>query len=272
MPENISVILDSSNNPRQLTQAAATLAHSDSRADHLQLLAHLQSQEFLLRMDSAKSYLGTPKALNLRRVLEELSRGKPEAAHATLIALTQNEPFISEPARADLLITACAAVRPAPPEVVKFWDAHCLPEDGFGNLTVEALVNNGSPPAVALLAAKLRDARFEEEEKINWIRSSILTHRNDAPLLAACEDLLKHGLSESLRLALAESLFDYKPYEWFTPATVLHPPPRAAIGPEARATLQRIADFVLANLKLPEDLAAKIRAELETLRQGQRPA
>jgi len=266
MPEDISSILDNSNNPKQLTQAAVTLARSNSSTDRAQVLARLHSSEFLLRMDSAEAYRGDPKRLNLWRVLDELARGKPETGHATLIELTRDASFISQPARVYLLIPACAAIRPAPPAVVKFWDAHCLPEDGFCNVTVDAIVENGSPPAIALLAAKLRDGRFEEEDRINWMRSSILTHRNDAPLLAACEELLKHGLSDSLRLALAEALFDFKPEEWFRPATVLNPPPRAAIGPEARATLDRIGEFVLANLKLSGGLAAKIRAELQALR------
>ena len=268
MPENHSAVLDSSNDPRQLTEAAATLAHSQSREDHLELLKHLQSEAFLLRLDSAEACRGSPKALNIRLVLEELSRGQPQPGHGTLVALTRSEAFLSEPARVDLLITACIPIRPAPTELIKFWDAHCLPQDGYDNLTIEALVNNGSAPAIGLLTDKLKDARFEDEEKINWMRSSIMTQRNDAILLGACEELVQRGLSESLRLALAEALFDYKPYDWFTPATVLHPPSRATLSPEARVIRERIGNFVMANLKPSESLAAVIKTELEALRQG----
>ncbi|HWV99080.1 MAG TPA: hypothetical protein VNZ64_05240 [Candidatus Acidoferrum sp.] len=266
MPDNLSAILGTSKDPGQLTEAAVTLAHSENRDDHRQLLASLESQEFLLRLDSREAYLGWVKSLNIRQVLDELSNGKPQPAHATLLTLTRSEVFVGSAARVDLLIVACAPIRPAPPELVKFWDAHCQPQDGFGNLTVEALVDNGSAPAIALLAAKMRDTRFEEEEKLNWMRSSILTHRNDALLLNACHDVLRAGLSGPLRVPLVEVLFDYKPQEWFAPATVLCPPSRAALGLEGGAVLEKVGEFALANLKPPEDLAAKIRSELEAWR------
>ena len=270
MPENIIETLDRSQDPKELARAAATFAHSEKQEDHQQLLARLQSKEFLLRLDSEASYSGWPKQLNLRQVLDELSRGQPQPAHATLLALTKSEVFIKEPARVDLLIEACTPIRPAPPELIKFWDAHCQPLDGFGNLAVEAIVNNGSAPAIVLLAAKLRDARFEDDEKLNWMRASILTHRNDPILLEACEDLLQRGLSDALRLNLAEVLFDFRPNEWFTPATILQPPSRATLPKEVRARLERMAEFTLATLRPPEPFAAKIKSELEGWRRADR--
>ena len=43
------------------------------------------------------------------------------------------------------------------PEVVAFWDAHSQPDDGFGNVTIAALIENGSPPALQLFVSKLLD-------------------------------------------------------------------------------------------------------------------
>jgi hypothetical protein len=268
MPDDPTKILQDSSDARELSKAAVALARGADPAAHQTLLRHLTASEFLLRLDSAEDYLGYPKRLRLRRVLDELARNPAPAGHKTLAALAGDSTFVGEPARADLLIMACAVVRPAPPEVVAFWDAHCLPDDGFCNLTIEALVQNGSPPAMALLSRKLADRHFEEEDRVNWMRSSILTHRNDAGLLAICEPLLKGTLDETLRVPLVEVLFDYKPAEWYAPATVLEPPPRAALAPDAGEILARIGRHALDRLSPPADLAEKVKLTLETLEES----
>jgi hypothetical protein len=265
MPDDPIRILQESRDGKQLSNAAVTLARSSDSAAHQSLLGFLISSEFLLRLDSAEDYLGYPKRLRLRRVLDELARNPAPAGHQTLARLARDPGFVSEPARVDLLVMACAVIKPAPPEVVKFWDAHCQPEDGYCHLTVQALVENGSPPALTLLAAKFTDSRFEDDDRLGWMRSSVLTHRNDPGLLTTCEQLLRGALAEPLKVGLVEALFDYKPAEWFAPATVLEPPPRSALAADARDTLTRIGRHALDKLALPADLAEKVKLTLEAL-------
>lgn len=250
MPENASTIMRTSKDPKELTRIAVMLCRSHNPADHDELGRWLRSEDFLDRLDSEEKYAGPPSKLRIRAVLDELGQNQDTSAQQLLVTLTQARTFLDEPARVDLLIRACAVVRPAPPLVVRYWDFHCQPEDGYTHLTIEAIVENGSPPALALLERKMTDARHSDDDKTAWMLSSIMTHRNDLPLLQSCERLMTGKLPEKLRPSLIDALFDYKPTEWFTPATVLYPPDRKLASPEARAQLSKIGETVLKTFKV----------------------
>jgi len=145
------------------------------------------------------------------------------------VRLTGDQVFLQQELRIDLLIRACAALRPSPPEVVAFWNAHCQPDDGFGNLTIAALVKNGSPPALQLFVGKLLDPAHDEADKLEWLWQDVVPHRQDLELLRACRDALARGLGPPLDLALVQAFFDYRPQEWYRPATLREAPDRAAM-------------------------------------------
>jgi hypothetical protein len=107
----------------------------------------------------------------------------------------------------------------------------------------------------------------EPENVEGWMRDAILRHRYDLPLLAACERLLRgRALSPGLKVALLESLFDYRPREWYPPDSDRpRPPDVRSAGPPARAVLRRIGDWAFGQKTLPVSLKSRIRAELETL-------
>jgi hypothetical protein len=172
---------------------------------------------------------------------------------------------VKEAVRADLLIEACAVIRPAPPEVVRFWDNHSQPDDGFSHLTIKAVVDNGSAPALVLLEKKMADSKHSEEDKTAWMRSRILTHRNDLPLLQTCERLLTAGLPAGLRPSLVEVLFDYRPAEWFSPAASFNPPDRRQASPEALAQLRKIGQLALKTVPLTERLKEMVEKTLEEI-------
>lgn len=66
------------------------------------------------------------------------------------------------------------------------------------------------------------------------------------PVLLFCEHLIAgNALSNDLELPLAEVLFDPKPQQWFSPATVIVPPPLEQASAEAKTVLQRIGTLVL---------------------------
>jgi len=251
---------------RALATEALALAKSFRPEDHSLLLQKLKSEEFLKKLDSEKAYEGSSNRLRLRYILQILSKNPSPSARSTLVALTQTPDFYKESARADLLIDACAEVRPAPPEVIKFWNDHSQPDDGFTHLTIDAVVENGSEPAIALLEKKMADMKHDEEDKLSWMRSSILTHRNDLVLLQACERMLGGSLSEDLRLSLVEVLFDYRP-EWFPPSVVLKPPDRGQASPQALAQLRKIGEFALNKMNLKEDLRKKVEKTLEEIKE-----
>lgn len=252
---------------RALATEALALARSVRPEDHSLLLQKLKSEEFLKKLDTEKAYRGPSNRLRLRQLLETLSKNTTPSARNTLVALTQTPNFYKEPARADLLITACAEIRPVPPEVIKFWDDHSKPDDGFTPLTIEAIVKNGSEPAIALLEKKMFDPKHDEEDKLDWMRSSILSHRNDFILLKGCERMLLGGLTENLRIALIEVLFDYRPQEWFPPSVVIKAPDRRQATREALDQLRTIGEFALNKMRLKEDLRKKVEKTLEEIKE-----
>lgn len=268
MPEDPIAVLDASDDPKTLQGAALTLARSGKPGDHGELARRLALESFLLRLDTAKAYEGLPDSLRLRRVLEGLRTNETPSAGEALVALTRAPVFRDESGREELLIRALDSVRPSPPEAIAYWDDHSQPDDGVTLKTIEALLNNGSPPALALFERKVLDPAHPLEDKTAWFRGYVLLHRNDVPLLETCESLIRNAsLDEDVRRSLAEALFDYRPAEWFRPATFVNPPPRSALDFEGRAVLRRLGEWLLAS-KLPSETQRKvIEGVLEEIRE-----
>lgn len=263
-------VLESSKDPRELVQAAQALAASPRTADQEILLKHLRSGVFLARLDSEKEYLALPARLRLARVIKTLSKNNSRPARATLVHLTTDREFLQHESRVDLLITALVVVRPAPPEVIRFWDQYCHPEDGFSNLTAQALIENGSEPALALLEKKLADPGFDEDERLWWMHTGILAHRNDPPLLKCCERMLGGNLPDNMKVGLVESLFDYRPNEWYGPDPYYAPPPLERAAPEAREQMLRIGESALKTLPLDDAQRKTIQGRMEEIRKSGR--
>ena len=253
------------NDPDAVSDAFAW-ARSPLASDHARLQHELEGQEFYSRLDSTNLWRGPRKPGALFHILQTLSTNQVSTARQVLLTLTRDDGFNRDPDRTDALILACASVRPAPPELVAFWDNHCRPDDGFTPLTIAALVENASDPALALFESKMLSDSFSEEDKTDWMRSSVLTHRDTPPLLRSCEKLLHGSLSPKLRPALVQVLFDYRPAEWFPPDNVISPPDRAHASPEARALLRNIGAWALQNLALTAVDQAAIRRTLAGLK------
>ncbi|MCI0420387.1 MAG: hypothetical protein L0312_14375 [Acidobacteria bacterium] len=262
MISDYSAVLRTSQDPVELLNTALLLCQTQQQAAYGEILNHLQQEEFLNRLDSEQEYLEAPKKLRLWRILEALKTSADAGAHQALKALTQAPGFSKNPARIELLIEACSAVRPAPPEVIQFWGVHCQPSDGYLHVTMEAILDNGSPPALALFEGKMMDARFSHEDKTAWMLSSVLMHRNQAQLLHSCRRLLNGSLAEPLRPTLVEALFDYKPQEWFTPATALTPEYRGKASTEALLLLRDIGQMALGMRELNASQKAAVQKTL----------
>ncbi|MGK3963817.1 hypothetical protein WMF38_06520 [Sorangium sp. So ce118] len=260
-------VLSTSTDPKELVKAAIAAARSPEPAHHDLLKKHLESGEFLGRLDSEEDYRqAAGRRLRVSRVLEALAVNPLPSARSAFVALAANPVVLAEDERTIALLQASAAVRPAPPELAAFWDKHAQPDDGFTPTTVTVLIENGSPLALALFEKKMADPRHEEGDKIAWMRSRILPHRNDAPLLEACERLLQGGLPKHLRPALVEVLFDYRPGEWYRPASIHSPPDRRKAAPEALGVLRRIGERSLKSIPLSETQRKAVEATLEEIK------
>jgi hypothetical protein len=263
-PDN-ALVLQTSNNPKELRRAAMLIAAGDSEADHKALRGALNSEVFLLKLNTEAEYDSDPNRLRLRHIMDQLENNQAPVARETILALINSPGYLKSGGRIDLLIQASAVVRPATPDLVAFWDKYCQPEDGFTPLTIEALTENGSKPALELLERKFTDPAHENDFKQSWMRSSILTHRNDTGLLQTCERMLAGGMPEELRGDLVDVLFDYKPGEWYRPAVSYNPPGLSSYTSSARAQMRRLGDYATQNLKLTRQQQEAIRNMLEQL-------
>ncbi|HET9959409.1 MAG TPA: hypothetical protein VFQ61_33190 [Polyangiaceae bacterium] len=237
--------------PKQMLRSALTLARGQEPAAHDELLLSLQSLEFLERLDSPAEYqMASKYRLRVTQILEALARNPAPTARHVLVELTASDVFLAHDERIIVLIRASVFLRPPAPPVVDFWDRHSQPDDGFTPTTIPVLVENGSPPALNLLESKLADPAHEDQDKISWFRTTILCHRNDLELLLMCERALGHGLPASLRPALVEVLFDYRPEEWFRPVSSYSPPPLANASTAALLRLQQLGFYALQSVNL----------------------
>src|SRR5690349_18339748 len=139
-------VLRTETDPRRLVHAAQELAVSTSVQDQSALYQFLTHTDLLQRLDDDERYEGDRRLLRVRRVIDRLRRNP--AGHATLAALAADRTFLAHPSRIDLMILACADLRPPPAQALQLWDHFSQPEDGFGFLTIEAIVQNGTPPAI----------------------------------------------------------------------------------------------------------------------------
>ncbi len=269
MPKD-PLILKSSTDKKELVRTAAEFAASDQSADIHTLVTFLSSEEFLNRLDSADDYNQPPLRLRLAKVLRTLmDNPKPAAAHAGLVSLTTEAPFIALEPRQELLVRALVAVRPAPPKAVQYWDSHSHPDSTWRHVVMDVLCDNGSEPAVDLLEKKLVDPLMDPDEKIVWMRDPILRHRLDVPLLKVCRRMVISTLEPRFKPVLVEALFDYRPDEWYVDCTNPSPPDPATASKEAKELLVEIGDHALDayhKIALEPRTRAVIEAKLKLIR------
>lgn len=261
MEESFFETLAASNDPEKLLEAAATIAASHQVEDLARLSTHLVSASFLDQLDPPESIDDMDGFLRVGHVLEALAENRVPEAHELLVSLTRIPAFDDPLERADCLIEALGAVRPAPPAAIRFWDEHCQPEDGFTTLTIATLVENRSAPALGLLERKFADPLHPDVDKIGWMRSDVLFQRNDLGVLRSCQRMLQGSLPENLRPAMVECLFDHR-YEWYGHDPPGAPPERAEAKPEALGVLREIGNHALAHFGLADELRQMVERVL----------
>lgn len=246
----------------ELLQQYVRLAASTNPADHKPLIEALSSSEFLFRLDSRDDYRRKATAdLRLTRLYGAMRKNDSATMRATLLTLARtNQPGNCD-ACDELLIKTLTMLRPAPPEAISFWAQHSEPDSIQLGFTIDALCENGSVPAIALLEKRLTATNYPSEQKISWMRRALLPHRRGVALLAAVDRLLSGALPKSLRPALVEVMFDYRPDEWYRER---HPPAPDAqpLTPEAKLLLQKIGATALKKVALT---ATQRRAVMKVL-------
>lgn len=231
---------------RQYLQYAA----STNPTDHKKLIEALSSKDFLFRLDTRDDYRRkSVSELRLAKLFQAMKENGSLAMRETLLTLARtNKPGDCD-ACDELLILTLATMRPATPEVIRFYTVHSDVESIQLSFVIDALCENASAPAIALLEKRLSEAKYPPEMKISWMRQSLLRHRRNATLLAGADRLLTSSLPKNLRPSLVEALFDYRPGEWYrerNPPT----PDVQPLTPEAKRLLQKIGAFALKKITL----------------------
>jgi hypothetical protein len=254
-----------SEDPNVMYSHACQLARSTKENELASLHTLLTDKALLAKLDSAEAYEGSAVQLRVAGVMQILAESSSPLAWNILIALTNSPAFLEHRARVELLIQALVQIKPAPRQAVEFWEKHFQPEDGYSSVTVWALLDNGSEPAIALFERKMPDADFPETEREYWLTAVVLQHRNDLPLLQACVRLLESSLEESYRLLLVDVLFDYKPDKWYGAGHWYKPPPREKAATEALEQLRALGQKALETQPLTDSQQKKVNLFIQDI-------
>ncbi|HEX5047133.1 MAG TPA: hypothetical protein VFX89_08445 [Gammaproteobacteria bacterium] len=271
MPRNEKAIrvLTSSTNTRELARAAQELAASADADDQAALGAALRNSALQARLDPPDADYAGAEDLNIARPLRTLAGNRSPLARGTLTTLINDATFTEDPDRFDLLLRATATWRPPDPVVVAFWRRAMDPDDVHFQIAVAVATENATEPAVAFFESCLRDARYDDETKISWMRRPLLMHRVEEPFLKMSERLLSTGppapLARPLQAALVEALFDFKQEEWYPPHSPPVPPRWTATTPAGRDILRRIAAYARNTLGPGAELETAIKAVVTQL-------
>jgi hypothetical protein len=223
----------------------------------------LSDESFLARLDD----LAQPqiKVHRLRRIFEEITRHPSPSTEALCLRLGRSPQFLSDPDRKMLLMPALAAVRPMSVEAAAFFRAASA--EGYFSINAPLLAHNGSVRALELLQEMIADRKVPSARRIDALHYSVVPVRTEVPVVAMAERLLAVGLDPAVEAGLVESLFDYRPGEWYEFART-YPKPSAwtTASPEARARLLRLAEASLRKPGLPPDVSEAVRKAREAIR------
>ena len=256
--------LDSQRNPARLEAAASAIAASgDAGAIH-KLASRLGQRTFLRRLDPGQPEQSDGE--HLLRIFLVLADHPNAATEALCVALARNAEFVSVSWRLNPLLNALAAVRPTSAQAATIFRE--TSHSGYVGVNGPLLARNGSPNALAVLEEIFADEGLEVDERIDVAHRSLLAVRTNAAVAEMCARLLARRLDSSrVRLAIAESLFDYQPKPWFGVAMDQPVPPDWKLADEpARAALRSLGNTLLGQADVPASLRAAIRAALEKLR------
>jgi hypothetical protein len=266
-------------------KGALVLARSADAKDHDALLAKLASTTFLNELDGEDVFgKYPPRFSRLWGVLKALMKNVAPSAKQVLVRLSTTKSFSAQDPRDELLVQALEVVRPSPPEVIKFWEAHAVSDSTSLHFVIDALIENGSETAIALFEKRMAATDLPPELKIAWMHDAVLRHRHDPTLLRACQRLLTKSLPASLRVNLVESLFDHRPDEWYNPGKAPsreawpewarddpdrgetpRPPERATASKEAKALLRAMGELALSKIPLGAALEKVVKKALKEL-------
>jgi hypothetical protein len=181
------------------------------------------------------------------------------------MALARNAGFRAVPERLNLLLNALAAVRPMSEEATAIF--RDTSRSGYLEVNGPLLARNASTAALALLEELLSDESLDIEARVEVAHRGLLPVRTDGAVVAMCARVTVSRLvSRQVRTAIAETLFDYQPRQWFGVAANQPTPPawKSAAEP-ARNALRSLGETLLGQPDVPANLRTAILTALAQL-------
>jgi hypothetical protein len=262
----------SDSNPLQSTDLDTLAAQTGSAASGSNrkaiesLASQLADPAFLDRLDPPGSDPGNYAQLRLASVLRKLSINKTPSAAEALLALTTAPAFQKKALRIQVLIHALTPLQPPPQRALAYWNRFSNPQSPVLYDVVESLLVNQSDDALALFQKLVADPKQSFDQKAAWFHNLILPHRYEEALLSTCESLLKRKeIGQETQTVILESLFDYKPDEWYSGDDPPKPPKLESASLKSKDLLRSIATDALTR-NLTDLQKAPITATLQTLK------
>lgn len=252
---------------RELQRAAVAFAQERSPNAISFLLQCLLNEGFLGRLDTPESYQQTFNMLRLARVVRNLMDNRIPEVDRLLLSLTGSPLYRSNALRIQLLIRALAVIQPSPDVAIAYWRMYAEPGGVLVYDVVEALCDNRSDPAIALLEQVFANPAHDRFEKQSWMREIILPIRDDPRIVLMCEKLVRQVLEAQLKVDLLEVMFDYQPDDWYIECEPPVPQSRTDLQDAVRVSLTNAGNFGLQMPEVPAPLREKIQSVLDDFRE-----
>ncbi len=270
MASNFDNVAATTKDRGTLYDAALKAAASTDGAEHQALRSRLTTQPVLDLLDTRTEYENPPKTLHIAGVIKQLMDNRTPVADETLNALASNDLFTSILPRQHLMIMAMVPVRPASKEAVDLWRRHSQPKAPYKHVSMDAMADNGTEPAIALFEEVMASPAHNHDHKIMWMQDPILRHRNNPIMLAMCERLLLQTLAVEIRPHMVSALFEHRE-QWYLVCDPPEPPELASTPAPGKLTLRRIGEHALANIQLETRTRAAVEATLQVLPKPNNP-
>lgn len=251
--------LDRERDRAKLEIAAVEIANSSDAGAIQQLGDRLAKRSFLNRLDRPN------ETEHLSRVFDALAAHPSQAVEQLSIRLAFDPEFASLPVRVDFVLNALAAVRPVSPAGAEVFRK--TGRSGYLEVNGPLLAANGSPLGLQVLEEYFSDPSLDQAQLISMAHWSLLPVRTHAEIIAMCARLLIYQkLPKGVQTAVAESLFDYRPREWFG-VTRNQPKPAgwAAADAHAKELARKLGSDLLGRGDLDKELRAAIERTLASL-------
>jgi hypothetical protein len=238
--------------------AAERVAASNDPAALRELGDLLATREFLARLDDLANPMYA--TMYLRQVFHALEARPSQMTEALCLRVAASPDFVQGGEdRMGYGLPALAAVRPMSADAQALFRK--MNAEGYFNFNGPYLAANGSERAVALLESMFAERSQRVIERVELAHTSVVPNRTKLAIVRMVDRLWQRPLEKEVRLALAESLFEYRGDEWYgkrrNPPVA---PSWSTATPEARAAAAALARKLSKERDLPASLRAAAQA------------